>query len=648
MVCLRCSPRQHPPYTARAADLRVSARRQALRPIFCSVLIAKEARRRVRHPHFGPRSRASLAVRSRFVINVGIAAVYVAAAKFGFTMAFTAEQVTLVWPPTGLALAALLLLSNNDNAGDGDNRVSSVWPGVFLGAFVANITTHEPFGVAAGIATGNTLEAVAAAWAIRRFVGTGHAINWLRYAMGLVIFGALASTVISATIGVTSLCAGGLQPWGAFRPLWRTWWLGDAAGDLLIAPVLLTWSARPRIRTAEEALEPGILIACVITVSAAVFTRRFPAAAPSPLEYTVFPFIIWAAIRFGVAGASVANLLTAVVAVWGTVHGFGPYAAARGDERLLLLQIFMGVVAGSGLILGAAISERDASKARKAGMLEAALDCIVTIDHVGRILEFNPAAEQTFGHRRADVIGQEMADLIIPAHLRDRYRRGFARYARSGVSPLVGRRLETVAMRADGTEFPVEFSVTRMPSEGPPTFTGFLRDITERKKMVNKLAFRATHDPLTKMLNKAAFMERLTLAARRANVGRRSDIAVLFVDLDKFKAVNDQFGHVVGDRLIVAIARRLRASVRPSDAVGRLGGDEFAVLLEKIDDEAEVSAVVERIQDALDKPLIVEGCEIQASASVGIAFASQSGPKAEAMLRAADAAMYRAKASVEA
>lgn len=163
--------------------------------------------------------------------------------------------------------------------------------------------------------------------------------------------------------------------------------------------------------------------------------------------------------------------------------------------------------------------------------------------------------------------------------------------------------------------------------------------------MVNKLAFRATHDPLTKMLNKAAFMERLTLAARRANAGRQSDIAVLFVDLDRFKAVNDEFGHVVGDRLIVAIARRLRASVRPSDAVARLGGDEFAVLLEKIDNEAEVSIVVDRIQAALDKPLTVEGREIQASASVGIAFGSQSGPKPEDMLRAADAAMYRAKAS---
>lgn len=139
-------------------------------------------------------------------------------------MAFTAGQGTLVWPPTGLSLAALLLFD------------LGVWPGVLLGAFVANITTHEPLFVAVCIATGNTLEAVLAAWVIRRVVGTGHAINWVRYAIGLVLVGAVVSTAISATIGVASLCAGGLQPWTAFKALWWTWWLGDAAGDLLIAP----------------------------------------------------------------------------------------------------------------------------------------------------------------------------------------------------------------------------------------------------------------------------------------------------------------------------------------------------------------------------------------------------------------------------
>jgi integral membrane sensor domain MASE1 len=144
--------------------------------------------------------RQPLSPRSKAIINIGIAAIYVAAVKLGFTMAFTAEQVTPVWPPTGLSLAVLLLLNN------GDDRDIRVWPGIFLGAFAANITTHEPFMVAAGIATGNTLEAVAAEWALRRVSvpgGGSDAVNRLRYALGIVVFGALASTIISATIGVT-------------------------------------------------------------------------------------------------------------------------------------------------------------------------------------------------------------------------------------------------------------------------------------------------------------------------------------------------------------------------------------------------------------------------------------------------------------
>src|SRR5258706_4155023 len=147
----------------------------------------------------------------KIVQIVLIAAVYVATAKFGFTMAFTAEQVTLVWPPTGLPLATLLLLGQD------------VWPGIFIGAFLANVTTHEPLAVALAVAAGNTLEAVAGAWLVRRYAGVPFSRSWLRFTLVVIGLCALTTTMISATIGVTSLCLGGLQPWAAFPALWRTW-----------------------------------------------------------------------------------------------------------------------------------------------------------------------------------------------------------------------------------------------------------------------------------------------------------------------------------------------------------------------------------------------------------------------------------------
>ena len=201
-------------------------------------------------------SQGAARLRSKLIgLPLAVATLYVIAAKFGFTMAFTAEQVTLVWPPTGLALAALLLLGNR------------VWPGIFLGAFVANITTHEPFAAALAIAAGNTLEAVIAASLIRRYVGTPLSRSWLRCTLGVVVFGAIASTIVSATIGVATLCAGGLQPWTAFGALWRTWWLGDATADLIIVPAFLAFSARPRALGWRGAVE---IITLVVGLSAVI------------------------------------------------------------------------------------------------------------------------------------------------------------------------------------------------------------------------------------------------------------------------------------------------------------------------------------------------------------------------------------------
>jgi PAS domain S-box-containing protein len=369
-------------------------------------------------------------------------------------MAFTVEQVTLVWPP-----AASHWRRCSSRPGDR--------PGIFLGAFIANVTTHEPIGVALAIAAGNTLEAIVAGQLIRRAIGRQLACSWLRTMLAIVVGGAMVSTIVSATIGAASLCLGGLQPWTAFATLWRTWWLGDAAADLIIVPAVLAFSARPRAHAWPSRLEIGALAVGLAGVSVAVFARHQDLLFRYPLEYLVFPFLIWAAIRFGIAGVAYANVLTAAVRLPGAFAG-------RDHERLLLLQIFLSVMATSGLLLGATVSDQDAARMRKAGMLEAALDCIISMDHTGRIIEFNPAAEQTFGYTSAQAIGRDFAELLLPELLRDFHRRAISRYHRLGDLGLLGRRYETMAMRAGGTEFPVELSVSHVPTTGPATFTAFI------------------------------------------------------------------------------------------------------------------------------------------------------------------------------
>jgi diguanylate cyclase (GGDEF)-like protein len=199
-------------------------------------------------------------------------------------------------------------------------------------------------------------------------------------------------------------------------------------------------------------------------------------------------------------------------------------------------------------------------------------------------------------------------------------------------------------MRADGTRFPAELSITKISSAAGPLFTGFLRDITRQKRRANQLAFRATHDGLTKLLNRSAFMDRLKEAVHHAReVG--GSIAILFIDLDQFKALNDSLGHLVGDRLLVETARRLRRCVRPGDAVARLGGDEFAILLERVIDADAVLAMADRVKADLDRSFAHGGAQLKLSASVGIAMSDRDGDRPEDLLRTADAAMYRAKAA---
>jgi two-component system CheB/CheR fusion protein len=288
------------------------------------------------------------------IITLGTAAVYLGAAKLGLTMAFTAEQVTVVWPASGIALAAAVLLGRR-----------RAWLGIALGAFCANVTTHEPLATALGIAAGNTLEAVGGAWLLER-VRARPSLDRLGDALALVGLVATFSTMVAATIGVASLCLGGVHPWGESAALWWVWWVGDTLGILVVAPLLLVWGvARPALPS-ERRAEGVALVATTLAVGAGVFGRPAGPLAGYPLHYAVFPLVIWAALRLGQRGTVTVTFVTAAMAISGTVRGVWPFTAEPVEENLFMLQLFMSVVAVTGLVLGAAISERDGARRRAA------------------------------------------------------------------------------------------------------------------------------------------------------------------------------------------------------------------------------------------------------------------------------------------
>jgi len=297
-----------------------------------------------------------------------LAAVYFYAGKLGLSLAYLHASASAVWPPTGLALAALLLWGYK------------LWPGIFLGAFLLNITTQGSVATTFGIAAGNTLEALLGAWAINRFANGAKAFERARNIFKFVLLAPILSTAVSATFGVTSLTLGGFARWNQYAPIWFTWWLGDAVGDLIVAPILLIWLTPPYFQLKTKwIVEAAGLLLSLILLAYLVFLLGIP---PSS-EYIMLLPLLWAAFRFGQRGAVTSAFIISGIALAGTLNGVGPFAHANPNESLLHLQSFMGTIAISALVLAAVISE-----GRRAEHL------LEVQDAVSRILAESPSLKE--------------------------------------------------------------------------------------------------------------------------------------------------------------------------------------------------------------------------------------------------------------
>jgi diguanylate cyclase (GGDEF)-like protein/PAS domain S-box-containing protein len=266
-------------------------------------------------------------------------------------------------------------------------------------------------------------------------------------------------------------------------------------------------------------------------------------------------------------------------------------------------------------------------------IIETVIDGVVAVDDTGRIRITNPAVESLFGCTSQQLVGQPLSTIL-------RWPAG--QPADDPATPPIGRSSEALGRRGDGGEFPVEVSVGETSHAGGKLVVAVIRDITTRKADEAEMRRLAYHDPLTGAANRALFDERFADAIARARRDR-GRIAVIMLDLDHFKAVNDTYGHGVGDALLCGFTRRLGAIVRETDLLARLGGDEFAVLLTGLRDVAGAITFASRILARLATPVTVAGVPHTLRASLGVAVWPQAGQTAEAMLRRADEALYLAK-----
>jgi signal transduction histidine kinase len=276
---------------------------------------------------------------------------YAASARLGLSFDALGGIATTVWPPAGIALAALVL------------RGPRFWPAVAAGAFVVNASTGIPIWGAAIIAVGNTLEAVVGATLLRRFGFDGR-LQRLRDVLLLVGVAALGSTLISATFGLAAAALAHVRPTESYSAFWSIWWIGDAMGDLLVAPLICVWATQGRIsRRPLRWLEAALLAVALTAVALIMFHRLIPVRPVQLMRgtYVIAPLLIWAALRFEQRGTTAALVLVAALAVTAGASGRGLFVAPTAHERLLMVQIYMAVTALSMLTLAAALSERRAA-----------------------------------------------------------------------------------------------------------------------------------------------------------------------------------------------------------------------------------------------------------------------------------------------
>jgi signal transduction histidine kinase len=355
----------------------------------------------------------------RLVGCVALGAVYAVVAKLALALDAVGGFATLVWPPTGIALSAILL------GGYG------LWPGVAAGAFAANLLTGAPPAVAVGIAVGNTAEALLGAWALGRSSSFGRSLTRLRDVLTLIGVAAVSSTVVSATIGVGSLWLGGLVATARAGETWAAWWVGDMVGDLIIAPLLLAlvpsrdeWRDRAPFGVAR-AIEGFALGLLLLGTTGILFTG--PAIAASVRHpYMIFPLLIWAAVSFGIRGAALAVFVVSAVAIAGAAAGGGPFARPHLAASLWQLQAFMAIVAATTLVLGAVSEERRRALAMRESLISLAAhelktpltSLLLRIQKLGRSLgegapaNADPARDAVALERLVKRIGRLVDDLL--------------------------------------------------------------------------------------------------------------------------------------------------------------------------------------------------------------------------------------------
>jgi integral membrane sensor domain MASE1 len=281
------------------------------------------------------------------LLQLLVVLLYVAAATLGLHFARLSQQLTLVWPPSGIGIAAILLFGTR------------IWPALAIGSILATVMDGESLQFAVMASTGNLLEALLGAYVLRNAIRFHCDLGRVRDVLGFVLFGVAIAAMVGATFGTAALGVNGIVPWSDAGRAWRSWWAADAMGILVVGALLLSWSVRSEQPwTIWRTYEAAGLVLSLILVVLPINGGVLPAEFSQSLLFLSFPFVIWAALRFGQRGTTGVIALTIAMAIWGTLRGGGPFAEQSVNVAVVFFYGYTSAVAVTGLLLGAATTER--------------------------------------------------------------------------------------------------------------------------------------------------------------------------------------------------------------------------------------------------------------------------------------------------
>ncbi len=575
---------------------------------------------------------------AKFVL---VALAYYFTAKLGLLVPYKESIATLVWLPTGIAVGAIMRCGN------------ICLPAIYLAVVLVEYQSGVPILTSLAIGVTNTAAPFSTAYLLKKFQ-FNHSLLKQRD-IGLMMGAALIGMLISSTGGTLALFLSEVITADSVVRVWLVWWLGDTVGVLLVLPLMLNIYKQKLHINRHQAYQLlvwlilFVLCELVITAFMISLNKQFMLS-----TFLILPVLIWASMNFGIVGGSVVVITMSAVAVWATSQGFGAFYSHDVREGIFSLWMFMVTLVVVMLLISVMQSKRNQAEkalldndAKLRAIINGALDGIVTIDATGAVIEFNPAAERIFGYAKDEVMGKPLSEIIVPPALRKAHETKHREFVLTGKKHIFDRRVELTAMRADGSEFPVELTLTSLQGESSTLVTGFIRDISIQKKAQQEIENYAYYDALTGLPNRRLLIDRFHHAMA---ISRRSNAycALIFLDLDNFKLLNDTKGHDAGDQLLVEVANRIQRSIRSGDTVARLSGDEFIIVIEDLDADEHMAyrqarEVAQKILTVLSEPCQFKLFEFNTSASLGITLFNNEEFGFEDHLRHADTAMYQAK-----